>query len=262
LSDDAPGRLLTGAANFRAIPSLPASSGMRLRPGMIYRSGELSALTDRDMAIVESLGIRLICDLRSSAERQRFRARWPPLAPARVLEMPAESDRDAGLTALAARLAHEPSPAGARRTMLAIYQALPALLAPMLSSMFEAIGSGWGAPLLIHCHIGKDRTGIATALLLTALGIEREAITADYLATADYLDLEAEARAIAKVMGRIIGRTLEAETTSELIAADPAYLHAAFAAITRAHGSTDAYLAEATALTPSRRARLRSLLLA
>jgi protein-tyrosine phosphatase len=262
LSDDALNRLLTGAANFRAIPSLPASGGMRIRPGLIYRSGELSALTDQDMAIVETLGIRLICDLRGRAERQRFRARWPALAPARVLEMPAEADRDAGLAALAARLAHEPGPAGARRTMLAVYQALPALLAPMMASMFEAIASGWGAPLLIHCHIGKDRTGIATALLLAALGVEREAIAADYAATADYLDLEAEARSISTMMSRLIGRALEPDAAQTLIAADPAYLQAAFAAITRTHGSVDDYLVKATALTPSRRARLRTLLLA
>ena len=255
-------RLLSGAANFRAVLPVQTPSGLRLKPGTIYRSGELSALTDQDVATVESLGIKLVADLRSRAERQRFRARWPALAPARVLEMPPELDRQAGMAALAERLAHEPGAAGAHRAMLAVYAALPALLAPMMTALFAAIVSGWGSPLLIHCHIDKDRTGVATALLLAALGIGQEAIIADYAMTAACLDSEAEGRAIGKVMSRIIGRTLDPATIQELLAANPAYLEAAFSAIEETHGSTGAYFIQATSLTLSQRERLRGLLLA
>ena len=255
-------RLLRGAKNFRAVAPLPARNGLRLKPGILYRSGELSALTDQDVVALESHGIKLVADLRSRAERQRFPARWPALAPARILEMPPELDRQAGIAALAQRLAHEPGAAGARRAMLAVYAALPALLAPVMTALFAAVVSGWGLPLLIHCHIGKDRTGVATALLLAALGIEPAAIIEDYQTTAAYLDIETESRAIGKVMSRIIGRSLDPATIQELLASDPVYLSTAFAAIEKTHGSADAYFARATSLTVSQRERLQSLLLA
>ncbi len=175
--------------------------------------------------------------------------------------MPPQWDQAAGLAALAERLAHEPGAAGARRAMLSIYAALPELLAPIMAALFAAIASGWGSPLLIHCHIGKDRTGVAVALLLAALGIEREAIIADYEMTANYLNLEAETISIGKTMSRLIGRTLDAATIHHLLAADSGYLETAFAAVEKNHGSLDDYYAKAAGLTSGQRNRLRSLLL-
>lgn len=228
---------------------------------MIYRSGELSNLIGTDLELVESFGIRTICDLRSRLERQRFPARWPALAPARVLRMPAALDRQAGLGAMAEQLAHEPGPAGARRAMLAVYAALPGILAPMLAETFQAIASGWAAPLLIHCHAGKDRTGVMVALLLEALGIERGGIIQDYCATDGYLDPEIEGRAIGKLMSRLLGRSLDKQTVEVLMAADPAYLAASYAAIEANFGSLQAYFSEAAGLTESQRDRVKSLML-
>lgn len=52
-------------------------------------------------------------------------------------------------------------------------------------SLFRALAEPGGAPLLVHCTAGKDRTGAAVMLLLDALGVERSAIVADYAAGAD-----------------------------------------------------------------------------
>lgn len=252
-------RLLSGAANFRAIAALPTADGRRLRPGLLYRSGELSNLTRADLGRLETVGIKLICDLRSRAERRRYATVWPKLAPSRTLEMPPDSDREAGMNPLIERLAREPGAEGARRAMLDLYTVLPRLLMPILAETFEAIIGGWVLPLLLHCHAGKDRTGVAAGILLRAAGITPDGILTDYLETARHLDSETERRALGRTLGRLLGRAIDHATLEVLGRADPAYLAAAFGAIDQGRGGFDAYLA-AAGLTPSRHAKLQSLL--
>lgn len=253
--------MLERAPNFRDVGPLPTRNGGALKPGALFRSGELSRLSNDDLARIETLGIKLVCDLRSGAERQRFPSRWPALAPARIIEMPTETDRAAGMSPLIERLAREPGPAGARRAMLDLYASLPTLLSPILEMVTEAIATGWNVPALLHCHVGKDRTGVATALLLAAVDITPEAIRTDYLETAGRVDIVQETRPLAQGLGRLLGRAIDPGTLDMLGRADPAYLDAAFDAVARMEGGPDGYFA-AIGLTVDRRTRLRSLLVA
>ncbi|MCW8305472.1 tyrosine-protein phosphatase [Acidiphilium sp. PA] len=252
--------LLAGAPNFRAVDPLPAGGGRRLRPGLIYRSGALASLTRDDTAAIEPLGIKLICDLRSASERRRFPTVWPALAPARTIAMPAESDREAGMQPLIDRLAREPGPDGARRAMLDLYGSLPRLLAPVLQAALAAAASGWGIPILLHCHVGKDRTGVAVALILTALGIERAAITTDYQETANRIDIAVETRHFARTLGMVLGRAIDPGTLDQLGRTDPAYLAAAFGAIDQIWGGPAGYF-DAIGISASGRERLQALFL-
>lgn len=250
---------LGNAPNFRDVGPLPLDDGRALRPGMLYRSGELSRLDDDDLARLEALGIRLVCDLRSAGERFRFVSRWPALAPARRIDMPAETDSGAGMKPLLERLARQPGPDSARQAMLDLYAGLPVLLAPVLRQAAEAMTSGWGVPVLLHCHVGKDRTGVATALLLAALGVQRDAIAADYHETTARIDIAAETRHLARRLAGLLGGAIDPATLDILGRADPAYLDAAFAAAVRHEGGLDGYFT-ASGLTRDRRDRLRNLL--
>ncbi|CAG4915441.1 unnamed protein product [Acidocella sp. C78] len=249
---------LANAPNFRDVGALPLAGGGSLRAGTIYRSGQLSSLDEADLRRVETLGIRLVCDLRSSGERQRFASRWPALAPARTIEMPASTDHGAGMQNLIDRLAGEPGAAGARRAMLDLYASLPGLLSPTLATASEAMASGWGVPVLLHCHVGKDRTGVATALLLKALDVSHDAILADYEETGRRIDIAEETRYIARGLNKRLGTTVDPGALDALGRTDPAYLDSAFAAIEREWGGVDAYLT-AVGITASRRARLAAL---
>ncbi len=249
---------LANAPNFRDVGPLPLTGGGTLRPGRLFRSGQLSGLDEADLKRLEALGIRLVCDLRSSGERRRFASRWPALAPARIIEMPASTDSAAGMQTLILRLAGQPGAAGARRAMLDLYASLPALLVATISAATEAMASGWGVPVLLHCHVGKDRTGVATALLLTALGVRREAILADYEETGRRIDIVEETRHIARSLNKLLGHTVDPGALDALGRTDPAYLDSAFTAIDRDWGGIDAYLA-ASGITTSRRERLATL---
>jgi len=81
---------LTGQPNFRDLGGYAASDGRRIKWGVVYRSGELSQLSDDDVSKLGDLGIRTVVDLRSPEEvSARGEGRLPPGV--RVLPMPIAS---------------------------------------------------------------------------------------------------------------------------------------------------------------------------
>jgi protein-tyrosine phosphatase len=105
-------------------------------------------------------------------------------------------------------------------------------------------------PQVFHCTAGKDRTGFAAALLLSALGVDRAAIEHDYLLTNQLYrrDPRLEGKGPAHVM-------------KVLWQVQPEFLHAAYEAVDAQHGGMQNYLHGAIGLSPQELAELRSLLL-
>jgi protein-tyrosine phosphatase len=116
--------------------------------------------------------------------------------------------------------------------------------------MFDLLLQPERRPLLFHCTAGKDRTGFGAALVLAALGVEWEAIRADYLATNRLWVADAE-----------ITAALPPPVAEVLLRVHHDLLDVAFAAIVAEHGSLDTYLIERIGLDPVRRKRLRDALL-
>ena len=54
-------------------------------------------------------------------------------------------------------------------------------------------------PVLVHCTVGKDRTGVTVAIALAAAGVDREAVIADYARTEALLPAERNARVVAGI---------------------------------------------------------------
>ncbi len=69
---------LDGSFNFRDAGGLETRDGRRMKPGILYRSDELSRLSDGDLERLGGLGLRSICDLRAPGERRRRPDRLPP----------------------------------------------------------------------------------------------------------------------------------------------------------------------------------------
>lgn len=238
-----PARILAlqGGCNFRDIGGYAAANGQQVRWGRVYRTGVLSYFTDADHAILQSLGVHAICDLRREEERQREPTRWP----GEQVQLLHWDDLDAptirGFAASRPRTA-----AGMHDSMLELYRALPAWMAPRIRGFFECVASGRG-PVVIHCAAGKDRTGVAVALLLSTLGVSRETIMEDYLLTNDAGDFEQFITTRHEShLGLAIGHqpllSLPEEMRRVLFAAHPDYLQAAFERIDRDHGGVDGYL--------------------
>lgn len=252
---------LEGGCNFREIGGFASGDGRRLRSGRLFRSGVMAYLTPADQQRLAQLGIRVILDLRRADERHKEPTRWADPS-VRVLD--AASSRDPPAM-LGFALRESPTREAMRQAMIELYQRMPESLAARLRLMFDCLAAG-ELPLLVHCSAGKDRTGFGVALILTLLGIEREAVLEDYAFTNQAVDLErflfdhrASAGGLAQSSHPLM--QVPAEVRAALLNADPDYLNAAIQQLERDYGSVAGYLQRRIGLTPQGVHALRNLLL-
>ncbi len=244
---------LQGQSNFRDLGGYTTADGRRIKPGLIYRSGELSNLTPGDYRTLSGLGLHTVYDLRTEGERTAAQTKWAA-GPVQTFVSPKPGSPLAGLSPAGGAAL---TPAYARAVMLAFYRQMPKAYAPEFSVIFRELLEDH-APLLLHCTAGKDRSGLASALILTALGVPRAEILSDYELSNRYLDLADLQRA--GVNSAFLTR-LPPDVARVFLAADPAYLEAAFQAIDQQYGSVDAYLEHVLSVGPAQKAVLRSLYL-
>ncbi len=250
---------LDGVSNFRDLGGLPAADGRRLRPRVLLRSERLCDLTTGDWAQLAGLPLTTICDLRSVAERDRHPNSVPAAMSARALDFDIRNDlrADPGLIAM---LRQSPDAAGAAEVMTEIYRRLPRNLASALGQICASLSEG-GAPMLIHCAAGKDRTGFAVAVLLRLLGVPTEAVEADYLASRGWPGAHRHRAPLARRLALSIDSASMDGVIDAVLDVRNGYLGAAFSTIDREYGSFERYCEQAVGLSGERRARLRDTLL-
>lgn len=259
--DPDPLHRLDGAPNFRDLGGYATRSGGRVRHGRVFRSQSLAALTDVDIERLQQIGIQLICDLRSDEERIRAPNRLPPQFAGTRIEVGIDVDLRVKGNPFLAAVAADPTPASARRAMHDIYSRLPGAFAAIWPRLIGALLGPGQLPALIHCSVGKDRTGFACAMLLLAVDVPREEVYRDYLRTAEHYPAELAMRALQNAHPASGIQSPPAEAMLPFFAVEPDYLDAALAAVERNHGSVDGYLHEVAGLDPAQRQRLRKLLI-
>ena len=122
--------------------------------------------------------------------------------------------------------------------------------------MFKQLLAG-NVPLAFNCSAGKDRTGVAAALILTALGVSRETVIQDYLLSNCYFD---PAKASSGIEGSAMPgawKTMSPETTKVLMGVDRSYILGVFKVIDTHPGGQAGYLRDALDLGPAEMAVLR-----
>jgi len=249
---------LAGAPNFRDLGGRIGQDGRTVRFGRILRSQGLQALTDDDLAALQALDIRLVCDLRSHRERHLHPSRWPAASTATRLEFDIRADIRAHNRELVDILRSAPGAQGARDMMLASYQSFPLTFAEPLAMIFAALLRDAGPPLLpllVHCAAGKDRTGFIIAMLASALGVPRELIIEDYLQVRQVALTTERMRATASAMAALLGYVPDDEAVAVISNVHEDYLQAAFASIEAHFGGIDRYLGRC-GLDQTRRQRL------
>lgn len=242
---------LEGAINFRDLGGLATTDGRRVRRGLVYRSGSMHGLTAADQRVMAELGIRTVFDLRSNPERNKYPLatsdEWPPFHWSR--------DHLHGTGNIEA-LRRMPG-AGreeARQRMLHLYQVIPYDHSDSYRELFTRLADG-EVPLVFNCAAGKDRTGVAAILLLDALGVARDAILADYLAS------NAASEQIWQRYGRGDNWSDERERWAPLFCCDADYAAALFARLESEHGGPAGYRRDVLGLDAAAEQRLRDRLL-
>jgi len=188
---------LSGAANARDVGGLPTVDGRSTRPGVLLRSDNLQDLTPADVALlVDTLKLRTVLDLRSSGE---VHLEGPTPLHGRGLvhhqlslipEWDGEPD-----TAEVDRAVEQALPTRAPRERPADppdltdhYVGYVRNAGPSLGQALRVLADPSAGTTLVHCAAGKDRTGVVVALALSLAGVTRDAVVADYAASAQRAD--------------------------------------------------------------------------
>jgi protein-tyrosine phosphatase len=228
--------LLEGTPNFRDYGGYVSSDGRRIRWGKLFRSGQLSALTARDLQFIESLDVRLVCDFRRPQERERDPSIFPEQAQPTIVDLPIDPGSTTGFyDSVSNGNINADEMAG---FMCDINREFALEQTHVYKTMFRHLLALEDGASLVHCAAGKDRTGFAAAVVLSALGVDRQTIMADYMLTDRYFNPDDEIDRISKKYQW--GGS--AQVMRPMLEARELYLLTAFDAIDQSFSCMDEYL--------------------
>jgi protein-tyrosine phosphatase len=246
---------LQGGVNFRDLGGYRGADGLHVRWQAIFRSGTTHLLCEADRQRLADIDIRTIVDLRSNRERQEH--------PHGLLRSPGvvywahDHERVVGTLN---RMLRNPyiQAAQMRAAMIDLYQNLPYQLIDVFKELLSRVSSA-PLPLAFNCAAGKDRTGVASALLLSALGVAWDDVLADYMLTEQFVP------DILRIFGWQEDGAIQAlddpEVVPTLFGVSPLYLEAMRDELIRRSGSIENYLFSSLGLDTTALQRLRQRLL-
>lgn len=218
-----------GCLNVRDVGGCATRDGRRIRTGVLIRSDNLSRLTEDGQVAVRAAQVSMIIDLRSpfelDLESNPFRDARPP-GPA-YLNLPLIDQNDQESTSL---INLAPTVAEAYQLMLDRCQANIAAILDV------AVAAALAGPVVVHCHSGKDRTGLIVALALRAAGVDDQDIARDYALSDNNL-----AARYAEMLDRAPDESARARLAAQLTS-KPESILSALNHLDRQYGGTDQYL--------------------
>jgi protein-tyrosine phosphatase len=221
-----------GASNFRDLGGYRSASGGEVRWGMLYRAGRLDRLTPSDLDEFTALGIRTVFDLRREDEREQA----PDPVPNVHLCLLSKVEAMNPLPPLELLVEHDHGVQFLRE----MYSGLLAHAATEIGTLFTTLAQPEAMPAVFHCAVGKDRTGLVAALLLTSLGVDREAVLDDFQLTDEHVD-PAHREALVR---RMADRGIGPEAAAGILGAPRECMADALDELESRYGGIDRYLRE------------------
>ncbi|MDH6703860.1 protein-tyrosine phosphatase [Kitasatospora sp. MAA19] len=212
---------IPGVRNFRDAGGIGA-----LRRGVLYRSGSFHTLTEEGARRLKDLGLRTVLDLRSPVELEA----WPDLRHGLDLE-------SLNLPTLPANRedVDQPWP----EDQAALYPFMAEHAGPSLAAVVRRLAAPGGLPTVVHCAVGKDRTGLTIAVLQALLGASETDVTADFLRSNVGLGLDQGPTPYLDETGT---ERISRPVGAELLASALGWIrarHSSIPAYLRAHGVTE-----------------------
>ena len=243
-------------ANARDLGRYKTADGRVIKSGLLIRGASLATATDADLALLAALPVVKIFDFRTDFEKKGKENKplpgadyiWLPLQPAEDEDTPEEitQHKSFDISKLIMIVAFNERAKAIAREMYPLMVMRPACQRQFAAFLREVVNTPEGA-VFFHCTQGKDRTGLAAAYLLSALGVDRETIIADFDKTN-----QVYARAVRKFCRRVKffgGKEEELATVKAFIGANTDNFIRALHIIDTEYGSMDAYLRNVLGLT-------------
>ena len=260
---------LEGQPNFRDVGGYETSEGRKIKPGLIYRSGELPRLTDEDVEELRELGIKTVVNFLTPDEIEyRGKDRLPEGV--REINIPITGEiadvPDAAAQLIEARKTGDFRKFSPEFNPQVHTDLVSGLADKQYSELFEILADKSNYPLIYHCSHGVHRTGTATALLLTALNVPWETVREDYLFSNVTRQSEVTPRMeqLEALAAELPMSDEDRRSNSEGIRAfyilQPEYIDASLNAAVKKYGSLDRYLEEGLGLKDRQIGQLRDLL--
>lgn len=236
---------MQGTPNFRDFGGYRTADGRQVKWGFLFRSGQLSSLSEQDVDLLASLELDLVCDFRRVEEQENDPSRLPGSRRPRIVSLPIVPGSNAQFFEETENLMD--GPAAMFDFMVEINRDFAEAQTPAYARMFSEILAVDDARFLVHCAAGKDRTGFAAAIILLALGVPRDVVMRDYMLTARFFSPLQE---IDRLQRKYQMDHLDAESILPMLEVHEDYLARALQAIEQSHASVEAYLEEALGVGP------------
>ena len=231
------GRTPVGLRNFRELGGTPLGEGARIRTGVLYRSGALAWLTDEGLGALEQLGLATVYDLRTEQEQEEAPSRLPEQLRLEQLPIGGTAARTKELWESVMRGEGAELPPD---FLSLVYASLAEDASTSFGRLMTLLAGPGAPPALIHCTAGKDRTGIAVALLLSSLGAHDEVVLDDYVRSA----VVYSPQQLAKLQRRLEGTGIDVARYQAIFGAPREAMGGLLATLRQRHGSVRAYLVD------------------
>ena len=241
---------LKGTTNTRDIGGYETSDLGTLRYGQIIRSDKLSRLTANDFQKLEEIGVKTVIDLRTNKEHDQSPTVWQGDNPPRFFHFPVGDANNEWFTSQRKmmkrnRFTEEQS----LEHMVKGYRMIAEEGTSSYQQLMEVVLDESNWPVLIHCTAGKDRSGVGVALILEALGVDRETIMEEYLLTNEISRIEDKAVFLAKESkessrGSRFSKGVKASAWLPIVGVRAEMLEAFYASVDEKYGSMDTFLTE------------------
>ena len=236
---------LNGASNFRDLGGYVGHMGRPVKWRKIFRSDHLANLSPDDLKQIQSLGVKRSFDFRGVQESQAQAYDWPDIQRHGLSIEPTVVQR-----LQAQHLTGKPlTSADALDAMQTTYRDFVLIDSRRFAELFEHL-LDHADPLLFHCTAGKDRTGLAAALVLSALDVSESDIWRDYLLTNQLY--KRNTTGVTNLSPDVLKIVWEVQES---------FLKASLEQIQASHGNIQNYLSNELGLTPAAKLRLQSLYL-